>query len=598
MAYIPDPLFLPVGNTDEVSASGGGDSRLYSPFSARFSPELASQAVMQQQSATRGSRTRTNPVLPEMRTLVRKELRTRGDVKGSVTSVPLWLGLAGLIVNKEWESAQSLCRAIMVYLKGQAKAGRVRLRAAGEMGTYYGVTEAFDTYLTQIRRGEEPWRAVTAGSGKKRITVHKSLWESIYDACLAVQGNTKLPFAAYSEFPIVTCPGAGGVSLKYGTAMSGKALGVATLNEDPNGCGTFCYSVKALSYPATVARLLLMTLGASLDQGRHVDTVVSRMIQERQGGHRPRILRLFVDGDFRDAPAVSEWMRGCKMLEQHGILVYGYSKSWKELLAVHKANGNKKSFWPKNFVLNLSSGSLHDSRVKNRVRKLPITRGSFTAVDPFIRLVEKVYEVKEGPAKGSRMASAVLRAYERSLYRAHRGVAAASTAKEKRAARARLKAVDASLHTRLKRYAPRLYSAWEEYESGYRQLKKKLGAYNVVAEEAVKRRRGQKAKGAERQTKIVPGTALQAMTWRFLLSLQNPGEFSCPIDCGRCPLSAIRIHDRVIRGVLSAENKKALQRVQREFSVAMARPYWLREDRMHACGDMQKRGVDILIGLH
>ncbi len=610
MHYVPDPLFLPVGNTDEASASGGGDSRLYSPFSALYSPsQAANEFVMQQSTARPAGSVRSNPQSAALKRVLREGLRDLEDIKGSVTTVPLYLGLAGFIVRREWASAQSLCRAIIRYLEKAAEMTRkgkslVKLKAKSEVGTYYTVLRIFDSYLTQIRKGQEPGRTVVVKKGKKSTTVYKSIWDSIYDCCLAVSGNTKLPFVAYSEFPIATCPGAGGVSLKYGNALSGAALGNAVLNDDPGGCGSFCYSIKALSYPATVARLLLLSLGATLDPARHVDTVMNRMVYESQTGNRPRIMRLFVDGDFRDVTAVEEWMRACKMLSKHGITIYGYSKSWRELLETHKRNGSRKSYWPSNFVLNLSSGSVHSDQMKAKIAKLPIARGGFSAIDPFVRVVEKTYEQKEGPVKGRRMAAAVLAAYERAKKAAENAVAQTKqlsgpgSGAAKRKARQALKNVDLSLHRRLKRYAPDLYAAWEQYEREHKALEKKIGAYNKVVKSRVEAVKGKAAKDAVKQTALVPGTALQAMTWRLLVPLVNKGEFACPIDCGRCPMAAIKGHDAVIRNLLSVDNAEALVAVQQAFQTSMARPFFARTQRMHACGDSSKRGVNILIGLH
>ena len=59
------------------------------------------------------------------------------------------------------------------------------------------------------------------------------------------------------------------------------------------------------------------------------------------------------------------------------IKAYGYSKSWKEFLIYDSLKLN----FPENYLLNLSSGSIHDDDVKNRMKQLSCVRGEFINVD-------------------------------------------------------------------------------------------------------------------------------------------------------------------------------------------------------------------------
>jgi len=63
------------------------------------------------------------------------------------------------------------------------------------------------------------------------------------------------------------------------------------------------------------------------------------------------------------------------------LAVYGYSKSWRELLAY---DGE----WPTNYLLNLSNGG-NAEHLRDDVAKLPIVRGDFLTVDIDSKLAGK-----------------------------------------------------------------------------------------------------------------------------------------------------------------------------------------------------------------
>jgi len=59
--------------------------------------------------------------------------------------------------------------------------------------------------------------------------------------------------------------------------------------------------------------------------------------------------------------------------------VYGYSKSFRELLAYNDRLAYGEN-WPSNYLLNLSGGHAHDIDTVEKMKALPITRGTFDAV--------------------------------------------------------------------------------------------------------------------------------------------------------------------------------------------------------------------------
>jgi hypothetical protein len=163
-----------------------------------------------------------------------------------------------------------------------------------------------------------------------------------------LNGNIKLPFASFSTLPQVTCPGAG-------------------------PCLDICYSFKSWRYPASYFRQLVNTLLMSTPHGRDViATATAKLPQNIE-------IRLYVDGDFADVGQVDFWME--QIAKRPDLSVYGYSKSWVELLAY---DGK----WPINYLLNLSNGG-NAEHLRADVAKLPIARGDFLTVDIDKRLAGK-----------------------------------------------------------------------------------------------------------------------------------------------------------------------------------------------------------------
>lgn len=169
------------------------------------------------------------------------------------------------------------------------------------------------------------------------------------------KGNGKLPFFAFSSLAGLDCPQAGACLYADG--------------KEENGAGSgFCYSFKAWRYPAAFFRQLVNSLRLRTKEGR--DEIVAAWMKLPQGA----TIRLYVDGDFANPEILGFWMRLCNA--RPDLRVYGYSKSWRLLLDYDKANG----IWPKNYLLNLSSGGNGTEEEKAAVAALPIARGEFVAV--------------------------------------------------------------------------------------------------------------------------------------------------------------------------------------------------------------------------
>lgn len=165
-------------------------------------------------------------------------------------------------------------------------------------------------------------------------------------------GNIKLRCNAFSTLPVVTCPGAG--------ACAGlQPDGTYDLKEG------FCYSIKAWRYPAAFFRQCSNTLLLRFNR-RAVITAFQELPQGDE-------LRLYVDGDIDSDGTALFWFN--LLRQRPDIRCYGYSKSWDILARLAR-------FVPPNYVLNLSSGGIHDGDGERLAHMLglPFVRGHFVAV--------------------------------------------------------------------------------------------------------------------------------------------------------------------------------------------------------------------------
>ena len=171
------------------------------------------------------------------------------------------------------------------------------------------------------------------------------------------KGNTKLKFIAFSALPGKSyCPGAG-------------------------SCLNFCYSFKSWRIPRAFFRQWQNSLLLSTEYGRtFIAKELDRILYKRKYRNSPHVdFRLYVDGDFRNVTEVKFWMDNIR--KHTNLYTYGYSKSLEVLYEAY----NSGVIFPSRYLLNLSSGSKHDttlnkwSSIKNDEGN-SIVRGRFIAI--------------------------------------------------------------------------------------------------------------------------------------------------------------------------------------------------------------------------
>ena len=171
-------------------------------------------------------------------------------------------------------------------------------------------------------------------------------------------GNSKLPFYAWSVLPIYMCPGRG-------------------------ECAKHCYSLKSWKNPEAYFRQVQNTI-----LSRFRKDVIRRAFLSIPKGVR---VRLFVDGDFDSPRTVRFWFSCLK--SRPDLRVYGYSKSWDELWQV-------RQHWPNNYMLNLSSSGKVRKVTLEQMLSLPRVkvRGRFINVPipgKLVRVGTKRYALPE-----------------------------------------------------------------------------------------------------------------------------------------------------------------------------------------------------------
>lgn len=186
-------------------------------------------------------------------------------------------------------------------------------------------------------------------------------------------GNDKLPFKAFSALPLVTCPGAG-------------------------PCLEWCYSFKSWRYATAYFRQLQNTVLLLTTRGR---ALIARAFNAIPHGQD---LRLYVDGDFDSESTMAYWW--ILLDTRPDIPTYGYSKSWQLFLDWHAAG---RAF-PSNYQLNASSGSRYNAAMLQRVKALPVCRGTFDALHVSRKMPDRRVD-----AESFKSWAAELRATARSL---------------------------------------------------------------------------------------------------------------------------------------------------------------------------------------
>ena len=173
-------------------------------------------------------------------------------------------------------------------------------------------------------------------------------WEPMVSglARIFVEGNGKLPYWQFSALPFATCPGMG-------------------------DCARACYSLRAWRNPLPFARQLLNTILLETPAGR---SMIARAFRSLPAG---TIARLYVDGDFRNVPEIRFWMD--LISERPDVHVYGYSKSWAEVIAYDHEQGGR---WPENYALRQSGGSKWEgTSLEKQFQALAPVRGPFDYFD-------------------------------------------------------------------------------------------------------------------------------------------------------------------------------------------------------------------------
>ena len=178
-------------------------------------------------------------------------------------------------------------------------------------------------------------------------------------------GNIKQPFLSFSGLPGTGfCPGAG-------------------------DCVNFCYSFRAWRYPAAFCRQVQNTFLLNNQAGQSaILSALDNILATRKFQKMDRVdFRLYVDGDFRSVEDIHFWMTTLRSRPK--IACYGYSKSFLELLGYDTALDVTGDTWPDNYLLNVSGGHRHAQSIVNHVKRLPITRGSFVAVQVGYKVTSK-----------------------------------------------------------------------------------------------------------------------------------------------------------------------------------------------------------------
>jgi hypothetical protein len=202
-----------------------------------------------------------------------------------------------------------------------------------QTGTYADICKAFEELRSSPLFASKGWQSAMLKfqhvlSGDVAFTVF-------------AEGNSKLPFYAFSTLPGVTCPGAG-------------------------ECLAFCYSFRAWRYPAAFFRQCQNAFLMRFDSG----AIATEFAKLGTGFD----FRLYVDGDFSSQSDVAFWMRQLTLTPT--VKAYGYSKSFA-LLLDYVNNGGVV---PDNYRLNISSGHNASVDVVNAIRKHSFVRGDFVAV--------------------------------------------------------------------------------------------------------------------------------------------------------------------------------------------------------------------------
>jgi hypothetical protein len=234
------------------------------------------------------------------------------------------------------------------------------LKAAAEL--IQGITTEAKAIVAENPNGSNAtWAGVFRKLIRQATDISLDRLESPAFTIFAEDGNSKLPFAAFSSMAVLDCPARG-------------------------ACESWCYSKSAWRNPNAAGRQISNSMLLRSDAGRDL---ITKQFATLKG----KVLRLYVDGDFHSQNNLRFWMDLLKTRPE--VACYGYSKSWEIFIGLHLSRYE----FPANYILNLSGGSKYDDRVGDCTREimmqLPITRGIFAAYQvPRHHMTSKAYQSK------------------------------------------------------------------------------------------------------------------------------------------------------------------------------------------------------------
>lgn len=234
------------------------------------------------------------------------------------------------------------------------------LKAAAEL--IQGITIEAKAIVAENPNGSNAtWAGVFRKLIRQATDISLDRLERSAFAIFAEDGNSKLPFAAFSSMAVLDCPARG-------------------------ACESWCYSKSAWRNPNAAGRQISNSMLLRSDAGREL---ITKQFATLKG----KVLRLYVDGDFHSQNNLRFWMDLLKTRPE--VACYGYSKSWEIFIGLHLSRYE----FPANYILNLSGGSKYDDRVGDCTREimmqLPITRGIFAAYQvPRHHMTSKAYQSK------------------------------------------------------------------------------------------------------------------------------------------------------------------------------------------------------------